>query len=230
MNLWTDLKDFFFPRVCLGCGRKLLVHESVVCLSCLSELPFTRLGNAPGNEMERNFWGKFPIERASSLFYYTKGGVVAAILHGMKYHGRREVCRRMGNWLAAELVATGFFEDIDFLLPVPLHVRRLRQRGYNQSRLLAEGIAEKTGITICTDVLFRTHNNRTQTHKSGYERWQNTENLFAVVPETSSLLMHRHVLLVDDVLTTGATLTACADALAGITGIQISVLTLAWAR
>lgn len=110
MNLWTDLKDFFFPRVCLGCGRKLLVHESVVCLSCLSELPFTRLGNTPGNEMERNFWGKFPIERASSLFYYTKGGVVAAILHGMKYHGRREVCRRMGNWLAAELVATGFLK------------------------------------------------------------------------------------------------------------------------
>lgn len=99
------------------------------------------------------------------------------MLHGMKYYGRRKVCRQMGNWLAAELSATGFFDGIDCLIPVPLHPCRLRQRGYNQSGLLAEGISEQTGIPLCTDALVRTHNNRTQTHKSGYERWQNTDGL-----------------------------------------------------
>lgn len=229
MNLWADFKDFFFPRTCMGCGKKLLVHEPVVCLSCLSDLPFTGLGNTPGNEMERHFWGKFPIERASALFYYAKGGAVATILHGMKYYGRQRVCRQMGNWLAAELSATGFFEGVDCLVPVPLHPRRLRHRGYNQSGLLAAGISERTGIPVCPDVLVRTHNNRTQTHKSGYERWQNTDGLFAATSQAASL-EHKHVLLVDDVLTTGATLTACADALSPISGIRISVVTLAWAK
>ena len=229
MSLWKDFKDFFFPRTCMGCGKKLLVHESVVCLSCLSGLPFTGLGNTPGNGMERQFWGRFPIERASSLFYYAKGGEVASMLHGMKYYGRRKVCRQMGNWLAAELSATGFFDGIDCLIPVPLHPCRLRQRGYNQSGLLAEGISEQTGIPLCTDALVRTHNNRTQTHKSGYERWQNTDGLFAATVQAASLA-DRHILLVDDVLTTGATLTACADALSSIPGIRISVVTLAWAR
>lgn len=229
MNLWTDFKDFFFPRICMGCGRKLLVHESVVCLSCLSDLPFTGLGNTPGNDMERHFWGRFPVERASSLLYYAKGGVVAAILHGMKYYGRRKVCRQMGNWLAAELSVTGFFDGIDCLVPVPLHPRRLRHRGYNQSGLLAAGISDRTGIPVCPDVLVRTHNNRTQTHKSGYERWQNTDGLFAATPQAVSLA-YKHILLVDDVLTTGATLTACADALSSVPGIRISVVTIAWAK
>ena len=213
----------------MGCGKKLLVHESVVCLSCLSDLPLTGFGNTPGNEMERHFWGKFPIERVSSLFYYSKGGVVASILHGMKYYGRRKVCRQMGNWLASELSVTGFFDGIDCLIPVPLHPRRLQHRGYNQSELLAAGISERADIPIRSDVLVRTHNNRTQTHKSGYERWQNTDGLFAITPQAVSLA-HKHILLVDDVLTTGATLTACADVLSSISGIRISVVTLAWAK
>lgn len=213
----------------MGCGKKLLVDESVVCLSCLSDLPFTSIGNTPGNEMERHFWGKFPVERASSLFYYAKGGVVASILYGMKYHGRREVCRQMGNWLASELSVTGFFDGIDFLIPVPLHLHRLQHRGYNQSELLAVGISDRTDIPIRSDVLVRTHNNRTQTHKSGYERWQNTDGLFTAAPQAVSLA-HKHIVLVDDVLTTGATLTACADVLSSVPGIRISIVTLAWAR
>ena len=145
--------------------------------------------------MERYFWGRFPIVRASSLFYYAKGGKVAQVLYAMKYHNRRTLCVKMGEWIGSELFPSGFFEGIDFLVPVPLFRTRLRQRGYNQSELLA----------------------------------MNVEGLFRATPE-AELLRGKHILLVDDVLTTGATLTACADALSSIEGIRISIVTLAWAK
>lgn len=229
MSLWTDIRDFFFPRLCLSCGRKLLVGEEGLCISCFSSLPYTNLGNTPGNEMEKCFWGRFPIVRASSLFYYAKGGDVALILYAMKYHGRKTLCCKMGELMAGELLASGFFEGVDCLLPVPLYRARLRQRGYNQSELFASGISKVTGIPLVTDAIIRSRNNATQTHKSGYARWKNVEGLFQATV-TASCLEGKHVLLVDDVLTTGATLIACADALFELKNIRISVLTLAWAR
>lgn len=179
--------------------------------------------------MERYFWGRFPIVRASSLFYYAKGGKVAQVLYAMKYHNRRTLCVKMGEWIGSELFPSGFFEGIDFLVPVPLFRTRLRQRGYNQSELLARGISLKTSIPLCLDAVCRVRNNATQTHKSGYARWMNVEGLFRATPE-AELLRGKHILLVDDVLTTGATLTACADALSSIEGIRISIVTLAWAK
>lgn len=229
MHILTDLREFFFPRWCLVCGRKLLCSEQAACLSCMSELPRTHLMNTSGNEMEQLFWGLVPVERVSSLFYYAKGGAVAQLLYAMKYHGRRLVCRQMGELLAEELVPTGFFEGVDFLLPVPLHSSRLRKRGYNQSEWLARGVSLKTGIPVCRNVLCRKRNNRTQTHYSSYERWENTAALFHST-SSAALLEGKHVLLVDDVLTTGATLVACATALSGVKGLRISVLTLAWAK
>lgn len=135
----------------------------------------------------------------------------------------------MGEYMAGELCDSGFFEGIDYLLPVPLFSSRLRQRGYNQSELLARGISCVTGIPLCTDAVVRSRNNATQTHKSGYARWQNVDRLFLSTPHAANL-HDKHILLVDDVLTTGATLVACADALLGVENIKISVLTLAWAR
>ncbi|CCZ69717.1 phosphoribosyltransferase [Bacteroides sp. CAG:702] len=179
--------------------------------------------------MEQCFWGRFPIERASSLFYYAKGGTVARILYAMKYDGQRKLCVKMGEWIGSELLPTGFFDGIDCLLPVPLFRTRERKRGYNQSELLARGIAEKTGLPVCRNAIYRLRNNATQTHKSGYARWLNVEELFCATADAASLA-GKHILLVDDVLTTGATLTACADALSSVGGIRISVATLAWAK
>lgn len=213
----------------MACGKKLLVSEQVLCCDCLSQLPFTHLGNTPGNEMEKIFWGRFPIVRASSLWWYSRGGKVAHILAGMKYYGRRQVCRYMGEILGRELQPSGFFEGVDYLLPVPLHPGRMRTRGYNQSLLLAEGISRMTRIPVCDGILRRVRNNQTQTHKSAWERQENTSHLFQLAGDTR-WLEGKHVMLVDDVLTTGATLTSCAEVLSEIKEIRLSIVTLAWTR
>lgn len=213
----------------MACGKKLLVSERVLCSDCLSQLPFTHLGNTPGNEMEKIFWGRFPIVRSSSLWWYSRGGKVAHILAGMKYYGRRQVCRHMGEILGRELQPSGFFEGVDYLLPVPLHPGRMRTRGYNQSLLLAEGISQMTGIPVCDGILRRVRNNQTQTHKSAWERQENASHLFQLAGDTRQL-EGKHVMLVDDVLTTGATLTSCAEVLSEIKEIRLSIVTLAWTR
>ncbi len=228
MNILTDLKRFFFPRQCVVCGAPLSA-EACVCLACDAALPLARTGSTPGNPVEQIFWGRFPLQRASSVYLYSKGSDVALILYAMKYHGRRKLCTQMGRRMAEELSDTGFFAGIDCLVPVPLHPSRLRQRGYNQSEELARGLSAKTSIPVVADALERTRNNATQTHKSGFGRWEDSDNLFRPT-EAARRLKGKHILLTDDVLTTGATLTACADALSGIEDIQISVLTLAWSK
>ena len=229
MSIWIDFIDFFFPRFCICCGKKLLPSERSVCLSCVADLPYTGIAGQDRNLFEKNFWGCFPIARAATLFYYKKGGNVAHLVHAMKYHSRRMACVDMGKQMAYEFSRHDFFRGIDYILPVPLHKERLRIRGYNQSQLLSLGISRVTGIPLLTDVVERTHNNVTQTRKSGYERWMNAQHLFVATPRLSCL-EGKHVLLVDDVLTTGATIVSLADAIAHVEGIKISVATLAWAK
>ena len=229
MNLLSDLRDFFFPRLCVGCGKKLLSQEEGLCLHCLLDLPKTHFLNTPGNEMESRMWAIPVVRRASALYYYAKGGKLSKILQGMKYQHRKSLCVFMGRLIASELNSSGFFEGVDYLIPVPLHPARLRQRGYNQSELLAQGISQSTGIPLALDVLIRIHNNTTQTHKSSSERWQNTQGLFSST-EQSKKLRKKHVLLVDDVFTTGATLSACIVALSSVESIQASIVTLAYAK
>lgn len=229
MNILNDIRDFFFPRICVCCGKLLSSQEEGICISCMSSLPGTGILNTPENEMERRFWGIYPVERATTLYYYARGGSVADILHGMKYYGRKRLCRHMGHIMGTELLDTGFFDGIDCIIPVPLHKRRLRDRGYNQSELLAEGISDIISVPVITDAMIRTHNNTTQTHKSAFERWENTEGLFKVTEKACSL-RGKHILLIDDVLTTGATISACLDVLKTVDSIKISVVTLAWAK
>lgn len=229
MSLWVDIERFVFPRFCGLCQRKLMLDEECLCLHCLSDLLHERLEDISGNEEEQCVWEQLPVVRIGALFRYRKGGKVGRLLHLMKYRGRQKLCVEMGKLAGTELFALGFFEGIDYLVPVPLTPARLRQRGYNQSELLACGISRVTGVPLCTDAVYRQRNNVTQTHQSMFERWGNVKDAFALMNRADELC-GKHILLIDDVLTTGATLTACADAFSSVEGIKISILTLARAR
>ncbi len=193
----------------------------------MARLPRTDLHRQRGNRVERNFWGKFPVERATSFLHYAKEGMVRELLFELKYHGGKDVGEVLGRMAAAELRSSCFFEDIDGIIPVPLHRRKEWKRGYNQSEWIAKGLSAVTGIPVHPKVVVRNRYTETQTRKGRFERWENVQDLFSCPsPEP---LGGKHVLLVDDVLTTGATLVACADALREIPGIKISVFTLALA-
>ena len=222
-----DIGDFFFPRCCLVCGRVLLHDEDFLCCHCLLNLPRTGYGNVPDNPMEQLFYGKLPVERCNAYFFFTEGGDYRRLIHRIKYNGEKECGAYLGNLFARENAATGFFDSIDYLIPVPLHRRKLRRRGYNQSEWIARGIADATGIPLCTDLLECVTDRPSQTRKGIYDRWLSTREAFkanpGIVPADS------HVLLVDDVVTTGATLLACGKALGdlGISRISICALSLA---
>lgn len=220
--------DMVMPRVCPVCGRALDSDETWLCRQCLSRLPRTRYEEVDFNTMEQHFAGKVPIERATAYFFYEKGAPYASILHDIKYHN----LPKMGRWLTARAVhdmsGSRFFDGIDAVTAVPLHRSKLAQRGYNQSEYLARGIADASGIPYI-EVLKAVLPHSTQTHKGALERWQNIQGNYVLKKEAASLA-GKHILLVDDVITTGATLTVCATALQAIPGIKISLFTLAAAR
>lgn len=220
--------SLFFPRYCIVCGRTLAKGEECLCTMCNINLPRTDYHLRKDNPVEKMFWGKIPLERATSFFFYRKGSDFRQILHQLKYGGQKGIGAIMGRYMAAELLASGFFDGVDIILPVPLHKKKQQIRGYNQSEWIARGIAAVTGISIDTESVVRQKNTETQTRKSSFERWENVEGIFELHHAQS--LTGKHVLIVDDVLTTGATTVECASCLAEIEGIRISILTLAMAE
>ena len=225
MGIWSDIWELFFPRYCLLCGKRLLKEEECLCVKCMMELPRTRIFQEARKELEMEFWGKLPVERADAFFYYSKGNDVRRLLYELKYYGNAGLGVFLGKCMAVELQPLGFFDGIDCIIPVPLHEKKERKRGYNQSEKLAEGISSVTGIPVFDKWVVRRQNTDTQTRKGRYERWMNVKDVFECV--SSDELEGRHILLVDDVMTTGATIVACADAFSGIPRLRISILTLA---
>lgn len=225
-KVWlSSFLHLFFCRQCAVCGESLQESEEAICLKCNMDLPRTDYHLRADNPVERMFWGKFPLERATSYCFYHKGSDFRQILHQLKYGDRKDLGEVMGRFMAAELAGSGFFRDVDVIVPVPLHPRKLQMRGYNQSECIAKGIAMVTGIPIDVSSVVRGKYTQTQTSKSVYERWENVGGIFRLHhPECWA---GKHILLVDDVLTTGATTTACADAFREVDGVRISVLTLA---
>lgn len=220
------LLDFLFPRLCVMCGERLTESEQDICVSCRMHLPLTHLQPMQHNPMEKMFWTQFPIERATALFHHD-GHAVRRLIHVAKYKNRPEVALHLAACFAAELKNTSFFEDIDCIVPVPLHWRRQLKRHYNQSHYIARGIGKETGLPVYTHVVRRVVNNVSQTRVKSSERQQNVEGIFRL--KDPDKIAGKHILLVDDVTTTGSTLTSCAKELARAEGVRISVLTLALA-
>lgn len=217
------------PRVCPVCHKALDGDERWLCRNCLATMPRTRFEQTDFNTMEQHFAGKVPIERATAYFYYEKGAPYASILHDIKYNG----LPRMGHWLAgravSDMASSHFFDGIDVVTAVPLHRSKLAQRGYNQSEFIARGIAAALGITYI-EALKAVRPHSTQTHKGALDRWLNIQGNYVLNEKMATSLAGKHVLLVDDVITTGSTLTACATQLKKIPGTTVSLFTLAAAR
>ncbi|MBR6432634.1 MAG: ComF family protein [Muribaculaceae bacterium] len=233
--MWTTIKqwlgaaaDVVMPRVCPVCGQTLDGDETWLCRKCLAGLPRTRYEEAPFNTMEQHFAGKVPIERATAYFFYEKGSPYAAILHDIKYHGTPT----LGYWLTSravtDMAASRFFDGIDVVTAVPLHRSKLARRGYNQSEYLARGIADTLNIPYI-EALKAIRPHTTQTHKGALERWQNIQGNYALKKDADHLA-GKHILLVDDVVTTGSTLTVCSSLLKSIAGVKLSIFTLSAAR
>ncbi len=226
-NFLSNLVDLFFPRVCPVCGRALNAQEGYVCDMCMVDLPRTGYHEREFNAVEQLFAGKVRIERASGYFFYERGNNYASILHDIKYHNQPLLGEWMGRQFALETAGSELWNGIDLIVPVPLHRNKLIMRGYNQSEYIARGMASVLGCHV-ENIVTAVREHETQTNKGLHERLSNTEGIFAVKhPERHC---SQHVLIVDDVVTTGATLLSCAEALLAIPDVKMSIATLAVAR
>ncbi len=229
ISFWSRLLDLISPRLCVVCGNRLAVTEEVVCSKCYLHLPRTDFGHdLYENVMAKLFWGQIKLEKATALFYYEPHAETVQILYEMKYKNHPEIGVVMGRMMAKELMKSGLFEDIDALVPVPLAKKREHERGYNQSLELAKGVSEVTQLPIANQVVRRTKFVDSQTHRGRWERNENVEGVFELVDGDS--LSGKHVLLIDDVVTTGATIIACAQEMQKASNVRISVLALGFAK
>lgn len=231
MGIHNYLKDFislFFPSVCIGCNRPLLYQEEYICTHCLFHLPYTNFHLDDKNQAARRFWGRVPLQAVTSYLYFSSGTHVQHILHAIKYKNKPQAATFVGKQYGFHLKNTEIFKDIEVIIPVPLHRKRLRKRGYNQCEYFGRGLAESMGVSMVSTRLLRPHKTETQTTKNRYERYENMQDVFHVTEPKS--LEGQHVLLIDDVLTTGSTLEACANALLCVPGIKISIATIAFTK
>ena len=222
--LLSEVGNILVPRRCALCRKRLMAGEEFLCLSCLTELPFTRYFGREGNPVERLFWGRIPVARANAYLFYFPESMVSRLFLALKYGNRPHYGQALGAMMAAELSDTDFFDGVDAIVPVPLARKRLQQRGYNQSEKLAEGISSVTHLPILTEAVARVVANPTQTHLTQAERRKNVADVFML--SRPELLAGKHLLLVDDILTTGSTLMACAEEVAKAGDVKISILTL----
>jgi len=230
MNLLRNIKEsvlhLFFPHVCEGCGTDIIGTETLLCLRCVASLPATHFERYPHNPVEKIFWGRLPVMDAVAQYYFSKESLVQHLLHQLKYKQNKEIGWQLGRMMGHAMKASGRFRA-DALLPLPLFTARERKRGYNQAAIICEGISEVTGLPVWKDIINRPEHTETQTKKGRVERWKNIDGKFALVhPEK---LEGKHVILVDDVITTGATLESCGQEILKAKDCCLSIAALAYA-
>lgn len=222
MTILNDFLNLFFPRLCIVCDQRLIHAEEYICLSCLHKLPKTNYCNINNNKLEEQMFGRFPFERIASFSYFTKGGILQPLIHELKYGNKPLLGHFLGKISGEQLLCSSFLNSVDYLIPVPLHPKREKYRGYNQSLKIAEGISTCCNIPIRSDNLIRIIDNPSQTLQSQQGRWLNTECIFHLVSPLE--IEGKHILLIDDILTTGSTIEACVKELINRTNqLKISV-------
>ncbi len=226
--MFNYIIDLFFPKVCAGCHTILITNETVFCTICRHELPLTQYYLDSKNEAVKKFYGKIAIEHASALLYFNKKGIVQELIHNLKYKGHEEIGTVLGNWYVEDLKELALETPFDVVIPVPLHPKKFRERGYNQVTTFGKALAKGLKINYNDAVLYRKKYSKTQSKKNLIGRSDNIENIFDVIFTEEN--QNKHFLIVDDVLTTGATLEACSKALLKIPGAKISIVCMAMAN
>lgn len=222
-----DFVSLFYPRLCEACGKTLRRGEEIICTECQYTLPQTHYHEERNNAIEKHFWGRVEIFRASSFYFFQKGSRIQHLIHQLKYRGRAEVGVKLGAMYGIQLREQSDYHTAEVVLPVPLHPSKELQRGYNQVNLFCEGMAAQMEVPWFSNILVRSKATETQTHKSRFERWENVGTVFQI--QDAAQLEGKHVLLCDDVITTGSTLEACARAILAVAGTTVSIATIACA-
>lgn len=223
--MFKSLFNLLFPKVCLGCEGLLQSNEDVICTNCRHDLPLTNYHLESNNELFRKFYGKLDLQFASAMIFYHKHGIVHEMIHNLKYYKHQEIGTFLGNWYAEDLKTLEITKNFDAIIPVPLHKKRLKERGYNQIETFGKALSEKLEIKYDDSILVRNLYSKTQTKKNLFGRTAVSEQIFDVIFDESS--HGKHFLLIDDVITTGSTLESCALALRRIPGLKLSVLSIA---
>lgn len=223
----SPLVHFFYPHNCIGCGSDVLQPDNLLCLECISQLPLTNFALHANNPVEKIFRGRLNIHAAMSEIYFSKNSIMQNCIHEFKYRGNKKMGLILGKMMGKSLAQASRFSNIDALVPLPLFTRKETRRGFNQATILCEGIADIIHIPIIRKNVIRNTATETQTKKGRIQRWENVEKSFAVLD--SSGLEGKHILLVDDVITTGATLEACGAEILKTAGVNLSIATLAFA-
>ena len=226
MNFLKDLFYLFYPSICSNCSEQLLQNENVICTFCRHDLPLTNFTSYTKNKVSAIFFGRVTIEKAYSLLLFRKEGITKNLIHDLKYRGNEGVGIFFGNWLGEILMKNKEFSTVDLIVPVPIHLKRKKIRGYNQVTKFGERLSTYLNIPFIEDVLVRQSSTKTQTLKARFERFNDLETKFLV--NNTTQFKGKHLLIIDDVITTGATLEACARALLKTPDIKISILTMAY--
>ena len=222
------LLHVFFPHICEGCGSDVLNENNILCSRCFSSLDETKFESIPNNPIEKIFIGRLKIEEATSLIYFAKQSVIQRLIHQLKYKHNKEVGLFLGKLLGTRILHSPRFKNIDYLIPIPLHPKKEKLRGYNQSHLICKGMQEGLKIPIDTNVLRRTENTDSQTKKTRIQRWKSMEGKFLL--QNYHHLKNKNILLIDDVITTGNTFESCGNALLSIEGLKISIASVCYAK
>ncbi len=225
-NILSDLFDLFFPQVCVNCGRILQINGRFLCFYCLSEMPLTHFSFMPKNAVEITFKGRVPVRAATSLLYFEKKSLVQNLIHRLKYHQQPEIGVFLGQWLGEEMLISKRFDTIDFVIPVPLHPNKEKSRGYNQVMLFAESLSAQLKVELRPDLLIKIVDRKTQTQKRRSDRISDISEDYYIKDHDS--IKNKHILLVDDIITTGATLEACSYQLLNVSGVQLSFASMAF--